>query len=452
MRKRNERKKLAYRAWAGFLPAAAAAAAGAISMGRMLDLPGYVTALAATALAWWLFQALCKTEAGAIPCLNYHSVTPHPEWMQIGRYVSIPPRLFERQLRYLADRNYRTLQVGELNAELAEPGPSGRRVCLTFDDGYLDNWCYAFPQLKRYGFKATVFLCGKFLDARAIVRPTAVDPGFSPDEVKGFVSLEEIRRLHQSGLIECGAHGHSHTRVFSSPEIRYFHFPPRENIWLFWNLFGHELDWWKHPIADKTPRGYPVFTQKQGLVGPAFLPAPQFVAHLLELAGALDGDPGSAQRRLREAARDWIREGRSLGHMETPGEYRDRCWTELAEPKRILEGVLGVPVRSFCWPENTVAPALEEMAYQAGYETLVSNEYPGMNRKPYPRAKVSRIFIGTHYLGFASERLDFLGFVVRLRLAEGDYRWLPVHFIATRFAKFLAFWKRRQETAFGVLP
>jgi peptidoglycan/xylan/chitin deacetylase (PgdA/CDA1 family) len=443
---------LAYRAWAKFLAAAAITTAGTLSLGRMWGLPGYMTALATAALVGCLFQALCKTRSGAIPCLNYHSVTFHPGWMQIGRYLSIPPDLFERQLRYLADRNYRSLQVRELNADLAQPRPGERRICLTFDDGYLDNWCYAFPLLERYGFKATVFLCGKFLDPRPVLRPTSVDPGFSPDQVKGFVSLEEVRRLHRSGLIECAAHGHSHTRIFSSPEIRYFHFPPRENIWLFWNLFGHELDWWTHPIAEKTPRGYPVFTQKQGLQGPAFLPDPLFVAHLLERAASLDSDGGNAQNRLREAARAWLGEGRSPGRMETPEEYRARCKTELDEPKRMLELAIGAPVRSFCWPENNVAPELEDMAYQAGYESLVSNEYPGMNRKPAARARFSRIFIGTHYLGFASRQLDFLGFVVRLRLAEGDYRWLPVHFMAARFAKCLTFLRRRKETAFGVLP
>ena len=138
--------------------------------------------------------------------------------------------------------------------------------------------------------------------------------------------------------------------------------------------------------------------------------------------------------------------------MESLEESRARCRTEFDEPKRILERAIAAPVRSFCWPENQVVPGLEEMAYQAGYETLVSNEYPGMNRQPAVRPKVSRIFIGTHYLGFASCRLDFLGFVVRLRLAEGDYRWLPVHLLATRFAKCLALLRPKEETAFGVQP
>jgi peptidoglycan/xylan/chitin deacetylase (PgdA/CDA1 family) len=40
-------------------------------------------------------------------------------------------------------------------------GPTGvneRCLLLTFDDGYLDTYQYAFPILQRYGFSATVFL------------------------------------------------------------------------------------------------------------------------------------------------------------------------------------------------------------------------------------------------------------------------------------------------------
>lgn len=43
----------------------------------------------------------------------------------------------------------------------------GRRVLLTFDDGYRDNYDIAFPVLRRHGLRATFFLVTGFVDAPA---------------------------------------------------------------------------------------------------------------------------------------------------------------------------------------------------------------------------------------------------------------------------------------------
>ena len=47
--------------------------------------------------------------------------------------------------------------------------PRERLVVLSFDDGYLDNWVYVYPLLKRVGWKGAVY-----------VNPEFVDPGEEP--------------------------------------------------------------------------------------------------------------------------------------------------------------------------------------------------------------------------------------------------------------------------------
>lgn len=89
-----------------------------------------------------------------VPVLIYHHVNPHA-----GDTVTITPETFASQMEYLHDAGFRTLTVEQLLQCVkngADPGP--RAVLLTFDDGWLDNYLYAYPVLKRYGFNATFFL------------------------------------------------------------------------------------------------------------------------------------------------------------------------------------------------------------------------------------------------------------------------------------------------------
>ena len=37
-------------------------------------------------------------------------------------------------------------------------------VIITFDDGYENNYTYAYPILKKYNFTATIFVCTDFID------------------------------------------------------------------------------------------------------------------------------------------------------------------------------------------------------------------------------------------------------------------------------------------------
>lgn len=71
---------------------------------------------------------------------------------------------FEEQLKYLAKHNYKTLTTDEFfkwkKGEISIPYKS---VLITFDDGFLSNYQYAFPLLKKYNMNATVFLIGQYM-------------------------------------------------------------------------------------------------------------------------------------------------------------------------------------------------------------------------------------------------------------------------------------------------
>lgn len=101
-----------------------------------------------------------------VSILAYHSVCPadDPFLPFIGHSLSIEPQAFERQIDYLA-RNYRIVDLSTLAHYVTDGYDDDRPLlALTFDDGYRDNFRYAFPILRRYRAPATFFLTTDCID------------------------------------------------------------------------------------------------------------------------------------------------------------------------------------------------------------------------------------------------------------------------------------------------
>jgi hypothetical protein len=91
--------------------------------------------------------------------LGYHKVSPerHPF------FAPIEPDVFEMQMKFLRE-HYRVMDLQEL-VERSQTGEVPERaVSVTFDDGYADNYQYAFPILKKYGLTATIFVATGAID------------------------------------------------------------------------------------------------------------------------------------------------------------------------------------------------------------------------------------------------------------------------------------------------
>ena len=91
-----------------------------------------------------------------VPILTYHSVEPSS-----NNDLTVEVSKFERQLKMLKKLGYKTLSLDQFlcwkNGECDKPNHS---VLITFDDGYLNNYEYAFKLLKEYDFNAVVFYLG----------------------------------------------------------------------------------------------------------------------------------------------------------------------------------------------------------------------------------------------------------------------------------------------------
>jgi len=92
--------------------------------------------------------------ATGVPSLMYHKLGPRPRGVRLkGLYLS--RSLFERQLSQLHAAGFTTPAYGP--PPLSEGNP-GRRIVLTFDDGFANVFEHGLEPLARHGFRAVIFL------------------------------------------------------------------------------------------------------------------------------------------------------------------------------------------------------------------------------------------------------------------------------------------------------
>jgi peptidoglycan/xylan/chitin deacetylase (PgdA/CDA1 family) len=148
------------------------------------------------------WRALQREFGMRLPVLMYHHVGPSIPHTYAE--LTVLPKQFERQIRWLARRGY----VGIRPSDWVEWRRSGKglpdkHVLLTFDDGYADLAEHALPVLRRYGFGAVVFIV------------TGLVGGTNAwDEARGsathrLLTAEQIRYWATQG-IEFGAHSRTH--------------------------------------------------------------------------------------------------------------------------------------------------------------------------------------------------------------------------------------------------
>lgn len=106
-------------------------------------------------------------EKDHVAVLCYHNIATNEERENFPEEMeyTIDVVNFEKELKYLKKHNYNTLTMEEFyNWKKGNIKIPIKSVLITFDDGFLSNYKYAFPLLKKYNMNATVFVVGKFIE------------------------------------------------------------------------------------------------------------------------------------------------------------------------------------------------------------------------------------------------------------------------------------------------
>ena len=111
----------------------------------------------------------------------------------------IDPKYFETDLQYLTENGYNTIFASDLinHFEKGSPLPENP-VMLTFDDGYYNNYTFAYPLLKKYNCKAVISPIG--ISADEAEKDKRQNPAYSQ------CKWSQLKEMYDSGLVEIQNH------------------------------------------------------------------------------------------------------------------------------------------------------------------------------------------------------------------------------------------------------
>ncbi|ADG83187.1 polysaccharide deacetylase family protein [Thermincola potens] len=141
-----------------------------------------------------------------IPVLMYHKVNPYRS--SGGKGLRVDPNEFSWQMRYLKQRGFTTISSTDLINYLRHKKTLPKRpILITFDDGYEDNYLFAYPVMKRYGFKGVIFLV-----ADDIGRYNVWDVKIGKQPYNKLLNWNQIMEMKRYGF-EFGSHTLSHPHL-----------------------------------------------------------------------------------------------------------------------------------------------------------------------------------------------------------------------------------------------
>ncbi len=149
-------------------------------------------------------------EGVAVPILLYHNVINYIPEGAYDASLNIPASVFEKHMQAILDAGYTPITYEMYYRFETEGVPlPDKPIMITFDDGYLSNYLYAYPILKKLGIKATIFV---ITDRRG--KALSINPHFSWNQAKEMVD---------SGIIDIQSHTHSHqvSTTLSDAELVY---------------------------------------------------------------------------------------------------------------------------------------------------------------------------------------------------------------------------------------
>lgn len=263
--------------------------------------------------------------------LMYHGVVPSPDFSLSVNHISVDD--FHDQIVYLKN-NFKIRRLKDLFEDYKNNVPAREfEVAITFDDGYSNNFNYAYPILRQHNIPATIFVVTQALET----------PGYILwydfiDGVKSRIDFHKIARVDfgfdfEKTILQKG--------VFNV-----------ETLKSFMKRIGVDE---KNKIIQ--------WIKKQEIE--------------LDVVGKKDFFELLSPIQIKEITESGLIEIGSHSHnhpnlAEIPASEAEQ---EIVKSKKMIEDVIGFPVISIAFPDGSYNETVKKLCLQAGYKNLLAVDY-----------------------------------------------------------------------------
>ena len=146
-------------------------------------------------------EIVSATESSVkLPIIMYHSISKDTK--QQGQYV-IDPQKLENDLNTLKEKGYTAITVQELIDYIENDKKlPAKPIMLTFDDGYYNNYLYAYPLLKELKCKAVISPIAYYSEQYSKTTET-LSASYS------HCTWKQLEEMHKSGYVELQNHSYN---------------------------------------------------------------------------------------------------------------------------------------------------------------------------------------------------------------------------------------------------
>ncbi|MFZ5979896.1 MAG: polysaccharide deacetylase family protein [Candidatus Zixiibacteriota bacterium] len=309
-----------------------------------------------------LLKAALRTAPPERPLmLMYHRVLENIErdnkYTQNG--IAVSRDTFEKQMAYLA-KYYRPVSLDDFVAGLTAGKILPKKaVVITFDDGWRDNYTFAYPVLKKYAIPATIFLTTDFIDRRDLFwfveAALLLEEGnLTPEQLADILepyqknndSPQSLRALDRTNIKALAGNSDRFLEILKTCDFEMV----KDILKQLTTVGGVKADEF---MGERWMLSWDEINDMD----------PSLIAF---------GSHGRTHRIMTVTAPDLVRE-------------------ELAQSKKTIEEKTGRKVEYFAYPNGNFDDRVKSLVREAGYRAAIATSYADKKQKEYDLYALKRI-------------------------------------------------------------